>query len=183
MDADIIEQKGFKLEKPKTIAVEFKTQPVNSNIDHIDRFELMRKFIFDNGGETEKERDFTLFADAIFYVNKQWMLEILKPKMIEISKKYIEQNIPQRWFDMQYFHTAICILGKQYVDEISIKNAWIGLPFNEKDYPNFFRFNNIKECELLHFCGAKKPWSPEGFVDKESEKIWFEYYLGGPTVN
>jgi len=180
MDSDIIQQKNFNLKKTDTIAIEFKTQPVNSKIDHTDRIELMRKFIFDNGGETEKEGDFTLFADAIFYANKQWLLNFLKPKIIEVSKKYIEQNIPQRWFDMQYFHTAICIIGKKYVSELSIKNAWMGLPFNEKEYPNFFRFTNIEECELLHFCGARKPWMPDGFMNQESKKIWLEYYSDGP---
>lgn len=178
MDADIIQQKKISLNKPNTIAIEIKTQPINSTIHHLDRFELMRKFIFDNGGVTEKEGDFTLFADAIFCANKQWLLNILKPKMIEVSKKYIEQNIPQRWFDMQYFHTAICILGKQYIEEINIKNAWLGLSFDEKEYPKFFKFNDIKECELLHFCGANKPWTQGGFVNKEAEKIWFKYYLG-----
>lgn len=176
MDADIIEQRKISLNKTQTIAIENKIQPINPKIHHLDRFELMRKFIFDNGGITEKEGDFTLFSDAIFCVNKNWLLNVLKPKMIEISKKYIEQNILQRWFDMQYFHTAICILGKQYIEEINIKNAWLGLPFDEKEYPNFFNFKNINECELLHFCGANKPWSQGGFVNKEAEKIWFKYY-------
>jgi len=184
MDSDIVEQKKLNLKETDTIAIEFKTQPVNSKIDHIDRFELMRKFIFDNKGDTEKEGDFTLFADAIFYANKKWLLNVLKPKIIEVSKKYIEQNILQRWFDMQYFHTAICILGKKFVNEISIKNAWMGLPFNEKEYPKFFRFNDITECELLHFCGAKKPWMPDGFINlEEPKKIWLEYYNNGPILN
>jgi len=184
MDSDIIMQKEFALKEPDTIAIEFKTQPVRPEIDHIDRFELMRKFIFDNGGETEKEGDFTLFADAIFYVNKKWLLESLKPKIVEVSKKYVEQNILQRWFDMQYFHTAICILGKNKVEELPIKNAWMGLPFDEKQYPDFFRFEKIEDCELLHFCSAKKPWIREGFVkNREAEKIWFNYYQNGPAGN
>lgn len=184
MDSDIIQQKKFNIKDTETISVEFKTQPVGPNIDHTDRIEIMRRFIFDNGGETEKKGDFTLFADAVFYTNKLWLLKVLKPKIIRVSKKYVEDNIPQRWFDMQYFHTAICLLGKLNISEISIKNAWMGLPFNEKEYPGFFRFKSIKDCELLHFCSAKKPWIADGFVkNREAEKIWNKYYLEGPIKN
>jgi lipopolysaccharide biosynthesis glycosyltransferase len=180
MDTDIIQKKTIRLEKNETIAVEFKTQPVNSEIHHIDRLELMRKFILDRGGKTEKEGDFTLFADSIFYVNKKWLIEKLRPKIIETSKEYVEKNILQRYFDMQYFHTAICLYFSDQTNKIPIKNAWLGLPFNKEKYPNFFHYNNIEECELLHFCGAKKPWMINESTDSEAKKIWSDYYHNGP---
>lgn len=177
MDSDIIQQKTIRPKQTQTISVEIKIQPINPNIHHLDRFELMRNFIFESGGNTERDGDFTLFADAIFCANKKWLLNVLKPKIIEVSKKYVDKNILQRWFDMQYFHTAICILGKDLIENINIKNAWLGLPFDEKEYPRFFNFNTIEECELLHFCGANKPWSQGGFLRKDAEEIWFNYSL------
>lgn len=58
----------------------------------------------------------------------------------------------------------------------------MGLPFDEKQYPSFFHFKNIEECELLHFCGGKKPWTVEGFLGKEAKDIWLKYYLMGPVT-
>ncbi len=181
MDTDIIQQKDFKLNKPKNIAIEIKAQPINPNIHHLDRFQLMRDFIFNNGGDTEKEGDFTLYADAIFYANKKWLIDVLRPKMIEVSKKYTEQNILQRWFDMQYFHTAICILGKDLVEDLPIKNAWMGLPFTKEEYPKFFKYKNTDDCELLHYCGPGKPWIKDVVMDRKIKGIWSDYYLGGPV--
>lgn len=182
MDTDVIQQKKFYLEEIKTIAIEFKKQPTSSNIKNIEKIELTRKFILDSGGNIEKVGDFTLFAGAIFFANKQWLINILKPKMIEVSKKYIEKNIPHLWFDMQYFHTATCLLNDK-IYELPIKNAWLGLSFTKEDYPDFFRYDKIENCELLHFCGIKKPWMYDGFVNEKAKNIWLDYYLNGPITN
>ena len=57
-------------------------------------------------------------------------------------------------------------------------HGW-GFLLMKKNILIFFRFTNIEECELLHFCGARKPWMPDGFMNQESKKIWLEYYSDG----
>ncbi len=180
MDVDTIVNKKFNWENPKTMSLDIKIQPINSKIKAVEKLEIMREYIIKRGGLTESSGDFKLFTDNAFFCNKEWMIKVLRPKILEVSLDYIKNKIPQRFFDMQYFHTALCLL-KHPVREWNISVAWIGLPYNKEEYPKFFKYKNYTDCELIHYVGMDKPWLY--YIDKypyEGSELWWDCYLNGP---
>jgi len=181
MDTDAIIVKPFSWEYPDTMTLDIKKQPMDTDVRFYTELELLRQFVIEQGGKTEEKGNFTLFTDGAFFVNRQWMIETLRPKIEEMSRKYVEKNLPQRWYAMEFFHSAICVLD-QPVKEWSIKQALPGIHYLAEKYPHLFPYKNLDECHFIHYLSYRKPWDfPMDKYPIEGGFQWWSAYLNGPV--
>ncbi len=181
MDTDAIITKPFDWEYPNTMTLDIKKHPMNKDVRFYAELEILRQFILSEGGMTEKKGDFTLFTDGAFFVNRNWMVNTLRPKIEEVSKKYIEKNLPRRWYAMEFFHAAICLLD-QPVQGWNVKQALPSIQYMAEKYPQLFSYKNFDECQIIHYLSSKKPWNfPVGEYPFDGGLHWWSAYLQGPV--
>lgn len=181
MDTDAIINQPFAWETPKTMTLDIKKHPMDPDMRYHKRLQLLREFVLEQGGMTEPEGDFTLFTDGAFFVSRDWMANTLRPLILDMSKKYTEKRLPHRWYAMEYFHAAICVL-EQPVAHWNLKQALPGIHYMAEKYPHLFPYTTVEECDLIHFLSYRKPWDfPAGEYPLEGGLRWWETYLGGPV--
>lgn len=180
VDTDAVIKNRFKWEYPKTMTLDVKKHPLEDGIRYYEELRLLREFVLEEGGLTEREGDFTLFTDGGFFVNKDWMNSVLRPKILEVSKRYVAKELPQRWYAMEFFHAAICLLN-QPVSNWKLKQALPGIHHMAEKYPHLFPYKSIDECDIVHFLSYRKPWDYDiGGYPIDGGIVWWDSYLNGP---
>ena len=170
MDTDVIVNKPFKFEYPNTMTCDGGLEDLTPDKLYIESMQLMVKFIKQNNGFIEDGDQFMLFCDGIYFGNKDWISNILKPMI-----KYCSQHLPQaerHWTGMGFFQAAIGLLQRP----ISLFKIRELIPIFKKE-SNI----DLKDYDLIHYIGKDKPWdySREEFPFSAGE-AWWDCYTNGP---
>ena len=171
LDTDVIIHKDFEWETPITMFCEMKPISLLPK-KYLRTVQLMRDYIQENQGVIEEKlEDTTIISDGGYFGNKPWILNILKPKIVNCSHE-MPQDFPNCWYGMGFFQAAIGLLGRP-IAEWLLKQA---LPYLEPQ-------EIVEKAELLHFTGTKKPWDFLGRdYPYQGAEIWWNYYKKGPII-
>lgn len=168
LDTDIIVNKPFKFEHPKTMTCDGGLEDLIPDKPYFESMELMIDFIRKNKGYIEKGDKFMLFCDGAYFGNKEWVSNILKPKI-----KYCSKNMPQaekHWTGMGFFQATIGLLQRP-IELFKIKEL---IPFFETT-------SILSKYDIIHYIGPEKPWNyKKGDFPFCAGDMWWHYYENGP---
>jgi hypothetical protein len=169
MDTDVVVNRNFAFEYPDTMTCDGGKEDLTSDKPYLESMKLMVEFIKHNNGLIEEGEYFMLFADGVYFGNRDWIVKALRPVI-----KYCSLHLPQaerHWTGMGFFQAAIGLLQRP-----------INL-FKLKEFI-FFRSEpniNLDEYDLIHYIGGEKPWNYEqGKFPLPAGEVWWDYYLHGP---
>jgi lipopolysaccharide biosynthesis glycosyltransferase len=168
LDTDAVVNRPFKFEYPETMTCDGGLEDLVSDKPYAESMRLMIDFIRKNGGFIEEGNKFMLFCDGVYFAKKEWVSEVLKPKI-----KYCSEYMPQaekHWTGMGFFQAAIGLLQRP-IRLFEIKEL----------IPLFETVANLKGYDVIHYIGPQKPWD---FDQKEfplcAGEVWWDYYTNGP---
>jgi len=168
LDTDAIVNRPFSFEYPETMTCDGGLEEIVSDKPYAESMMLMVDFIRKNGGVIEKGDKFMLFCDGVYFANRNWVSQVLKPKIKYCSEHMLQAE--KHWTGMGFFQAAIGLLQRP-IQIFKIKELvpWLRTAAETDGY------------DVIHYIGPQKPWdySP-GSYPLCAGDVWWNYYNKGP---